>query len=428
MAVVPPVRVPVASRPLAEATGRARRVVDPDPRADPWLTALLVLSACEPAHTPLRWITDAQAARWWFLVPLWIAAAMVGLADGRGLRGAVRAPARWLLAAAVWMMLVSPVGLVPHLDLATSAGLAAFVLAGCAVVEVGGWPRMRAALFPASVILLSASALTELSGLDGERWMGVFRDANALALGCVVAAVSGLDRWMRRRGAGGLLLMWSSIPLLLLSDGRMAMVALVVALAVVVRPALPRGFLTAALVVGLVAGAWLLADGSRREQLGRSVSRSGDTEELATVTGRTAIWEVALRNVGDRPLTGVGAGSTPEVFASAPPDGRIEYFEVVHGHDLWVQLALSGGIPAVVLVALGGVGYARRAARRPIRDREALVLAIVIQGLTEDVVAEPHLALLVVAAAFASVSRRTRASSGGAPGSPAVAGQATQTA
>jgi O-antigen ligase len=337
-------------------------------------------------------------------VPLWSCMLLLASIDGRGLRAARRAPTRWLLCCGLWMMVVSPFGLVPHLDLATAAGFTTFVLFGASIVDAGGWPRLRGAVFPASVVLLTASVLTELSGIGGSRWMGVFRDPNALAFGCVIAALSGLDRWMRG-GRGGLLLAAAALPILVLTDGRMAMIALVVGAAALVRPVLPRFVVPAALLITVVGALFLATDTSLGERASRTVSRSGEASEIATVTGRTEIWDVAIDDLRHRPLTGIGAGSTPEAFEVAVEQGRIG-FAVTHGHNMWIQLGLSGGVVAVAFAAIGSASYAVRARIRPVRDRDALMLAILIHGLTEDVVAEPRYTLIIAAAAIASTAPR----------------------
>ncbi len=382
----------------------ARVSIASAPSADTSLVVLLVLAACEPSNTPLRWLSDSETARWWFLVPVWSFALLIALVDGRGVRAGTRAPAQWLTICGIWMMAVSPFGLVPHLDLATAAGFTAFVLAGAAVVDAGGWPRVRAALFPASVVLVVASVLTELSGIGGSRWFGVFRDPNALAFGCVVAALCGVDRWMRG-GRHGLLLAASSLPVLVLTDGRIAMVALVIGVAAMVRPALPTFVVPAMFGVACIGVVLLAADDSLGERATRTVSRSGESSEITTLTGRTEIWGIALDAVTERPLMGVGAGSTTEVFERAQESERIG-FVVTHGHDLWVQLLLSGGVVAVGLVLLGTIDFTLRARARPIRDRDALLIALFVHGLTEDVVSEPRWTLIMAAAAFASTSPR----------------------
>ncbi len=387
-----------------EQRSTVRISVPQAPAPDAALVVLLVFAACEPMNTPIRWLSDAESARWYFLVPVWVFALMVGLVDGRGVRAATRPPSQWLLLCGVWMMVVSPVGLVPHLDLATAAGFTAFVLAGAAVVDAGGWPRLRAALFPASVALLAASTLTELSGIGGSRWYGVFRDPNALAFGCVIAALCGVDRWMRG-GRYGLMVASASLPVLVLTDGRIAMVALAVGTAALVRPALPRFVVPAVLCVACIGVVLLAVDDSLGERASQSVSRSGESSEITTLTGRTEIWEIAIDAVRERPLAGIGAGSTHEVFLVAQEDDRIG-FAVTHGHNLVVQLLLSGGVAAAVVVMLGALDFAVRARNRPVRDRDALMIALFVHGLTEDIVSEPRFTLILVAAAFASTAPR----------------------
>jgi O-antigen ligase len=183
---------------------------------------------------------------------------------------------------------------------------------------------------------------------------------------------------------------------------------MVLAVAVMARPALPRWVLPMSLLSLTVVGAWLLADGGRRDDIGRAISRSGDPQEITTFTGRDVIWDVAVEQISRQPLTGIGAGSTPEVFRQERLEGRIDYVDVVHAHDLWLQLGMSGGVPAMVSVGIGALGFTVRAIRRPVRDRDALMIATLVHGITEDVVAEPRYTLVIVAAAFASVARHRK--------------------
>jgi O-antigen ligase len=94
------------------------------------------------------------------------------------------------------------------------------------------------------------------------------------------------------------------------------------------------------------------------------------------------------------------------MYAVAEEQDRIG-FVVTHGHDLWVQLALSGGVVAVALVLLGSIDFAIRARIRPIRDRDALMLALLVHGITEDVMAEPRYTVIIAAAAFATAAPRS---------------------
>jgi O-antigen ligase len=90
---------------------------------------------------------------------------------------------------------------------------------------------------------------------------------------------------------------------------------------------------------------------------------------------------------------------------TAKQDDRIR-FVVTHGHNLAVQLLLSGGVVAALLVLLGVLEFAVRAHIRPVRDRDALMIAMFVHGFTEDVVSEPRSTLILVAAAFAATAPR----------------------
>lgn len=90
-----------------------------------------------------------------------------------------------------------------------------------------------------------------------------------------------------------------------------------------------------------------------------------------------------------------------EKVRAAEPD---EGFDVGTAHNLWLQLGLNGGVVAVGLVLIAFVQYALTAGVSPVRDRDAIMAALFVHGLTEDVVREPKATLLLIAAAIASVS------------------------
>ena len=81
------------------------------------------------------------------------------------------------------------------------------------------------------------------------------------------------------------------------------------------------------------------------EELRQSISPG------ATFTGRTELWKFAFENIAQRPWTGFGFESfwfTPEVYFGEP--NRELDWDVrgaVHGHNGYVDIALSMGIPAL---------------------------------------------------------------------------------
>ena len=87
-----------------------------------------------------------------------------------------------------------------------------------------------------------------------------------------------------------------------------------------------------------------------------------------TFTGRTAIWQYAIRHIAEQPWTGYGFESfwsTPVVTeAEAPYYLDWDIRGAVHGHNGYIDIALSMGLPAlactiIVLIILPLIDYAR---------------------------------------------------------------------
>ncbi|PRD41207.1 biotin transporter BioY [Phyllobacterium phragmitis] len=98
-----------------------------------------------------------------------------------------------------------------------------------------------------------------------------------------------------------------------------------------------------------------------------------------TFTGRTSIWRFALEKLTERPWTGYGFESfwsTPVVQQAANPyylDWDVR--GIVHGHDGYLDIAVTMGIPAficavIVIILLPLIDYARCR-----RNRENVLLA-----------------------------------------------------
>jgi O-antigen ligase len=73
----------------------------------------------------------------------------------------------------------------------------------------------------------------------------------------------------------------------------------------------------------------------------------------ATFTGRTELWKFAFENIAQRPWTGFGFESfwfSPMVYYGEPPtELSWDVRGAVHGHNGYVDIALTMGIPALII-------------------------------------------------------------------------------
>lgn len=175
----------------------------------------------------------------------------------------------------------------------------------------------------------------------------------------------------------------SALICLVLSNNRMAMLALLVSvttLYILKGPIARRALMVFAAVFFVVSCAALLAD-----NLMTLVSRSSDDAEILTLTGRTRIWPVVIDLWRQAPLFGYGFGSAlyilpvhPDLFSAA-----------AHSHNLYLEQLFSGGLVGLCLfvcsLAITCVVAWRRANAREL----ALLLFFLIYGLTEPVIYGP---------------------------------------
>jgi exopolysaccharide production protein ExoQ len=116
------------------------------------------------------------------------------------------------------------------------------------------------------------------------------------------------------------------------------------------------------------------------DQIAGLISRSGSTEEISSLTGRTAIWDAALELSAQRPWIGHGYGSS--VFLLAENESMVG-FNAGHAHNLFLQLLLTTGWIGVGLFTAAFVSVGMRAANGRDWVSVAMLSVVVLNGITE---------------------------------------------
>jgi exopolysaccharide production protein ExoQ len=206
--------------------------------------------------------------------------------------------------------------------------------------------------------LIAVVALPSLGIMHGEEypgtWQGIFDHKNdlgeAMSLGIItLLAVAVESTGKRRRNALAAILLCGL--LLVGSQSATAFVSTlfgagIVAIALLWRSKRHRGLVrTVTIVAVLIAGVFAFDAQGLMALLGRD----------ASLTGRTDIWPVAISGIADHPLFGYGYG----VFWL--PDGPYtdylassnwEFWNPVHAHNGFLQLALDVGLVGTTMFAL----------------------------------------------------------------------------
>lgn len=377
----------------------------------PIVLVVLIIASIEPYSIPGAPVrTDSNDwIRWVLQVPAFLIAIMLMAFQPEWIHRLWNSPARWIGLFAVWQLAVAPFGLKPQVNVLLALGFAAYSGAGAALVARGGWPRLRSYLTVSMAFVVSSSALLFVvgqgNGIQG-RLMGIMGHPNHLGGACAVAMV--LFVYQFRRGQNWMLgMIVLSAGLIVLTDSRTSMVGAMLAVAVSINDILPRW----ALPVAVGAAMTLIVLFTQTDLLvgsAGSIARSGNAEELTTLTGRTEIWEISIDAIAAEPIHGYGAGSSTTLFGLIKPDDVLGTFEINHAHNLWLQLGIIGGIPALMFVLYGLVSYMVVGSNDRVWERDAIVLAIVVYGISEPVFsAEPNIFLLIFAGCLASAGDRS---------------------
>lgn len=166
------------------------------------------------------------------------------------------------------------------------------------------------------------------------------------------------------------------------------------------------------LFAGLLIGALLIANPAR------ALNRLGNTSDDGW-GGRPMIWKTSRALAARYPLTGVGYGAYEGAMPLYQPEPRGMLMN--HAHDQYLQIAVEGGIPAVLLALVALVAFVRLHLKRQRHDHGAHrylrsgaligLLGLAVQSVWETPFLTPAVLWLAAAAAGIATSRQSSSDS-----------------
>jgi hypothetical protein len=180
---------------------------------------------------------------------------------------------------------------------------------------------------------------------------------------------------------------------LILSEARMSLVATLLGV-VLILMCEARGPLLLVLQIAMVVtfgfGTIVVLGDTTLSQY---VSRTGNAQDASSFTGRSLVWRAAVDQDNDA------------FFQQAAARGDIQ-IPIFHAHNAFVETTLETGLIGGSLLVATLVGFAmmNRPRRKRRSGRDAAVMAFVILGMTEALVAEGTLAVLILGAALGSLA------------------------
>ena len=252
------------------------------------------------------------------------------------------------------------------------------VFYGSAAFVLGSW---LAYWFVPSVGVFSEATtdgqfVTRMGGLTHPNTLGQTAGLT-LVLGLLLYRDSKKFSWFRA------LVVVAAVGALIGSLSRTSLLASISAVLVVYRMHIfQRRYMMTAIVCGIAGICLLMAatmftdiESKVASKLGM-LSKSGDTSELTSATGRTDIWAKAIDLISHRPVQGYGAATSKVLLKDYS----------MHTHNLVLNIALSTGVIGGLLAFWMCFERVIRlfVARHPIAD--ALVVLILVNGLFENVI------------------------------------------
>ena len=119
-------------------------------------------------------------------------------------------------------------------------------------------------------------------------------------------------------------------------------------------------------------------EGSTLSKLAGSVSKTGDTAELTSGTGRAVIWAESIRVISEKPLTGFGFGAAQELL--------LDYSQSTH--NMFLHAAMISGVFGAGLMVCLALWLLNVSFNSQFRAVSALAIFVLVSGFFEDTVLE----------------------------------------
>ena len=218
----------------------------------------------------------------------------------------------------------------------------------------------------------------------GNRLSGVTGNPNSMGLMAAFTLIIGIH-YARKYASRNLVIyiacMLLNLTALLMSNSRTSLAAMLVSLtAAYFLNFTPHRILAASTLACLALSFFFLVD---IDALMAILSRSGKAEEITSATGRTYIWEVAIRLIQERPLTGWGYTSTKEILP-------LHAHEIGHApqstHNLYLQMLFSMGIPGLTTFLAMFIMKFYYAMKFNDFFKVTILIFLLLHGLTESTI------------------------------------------
>ncbi len=378
---------PAISTTAAVAVGAVGALLVADP-------SVLAVSGAAGAADLLRWSQWAVLA----VAPVVAAPVLTGRLTAR--------PLGWLLAFHAWAVATAVLADAPGLAFLRSLALLSVTLLAVHVVERHGWPTLTAGVVATLWWTLAggllAVVLLDVPARAGGRLQLLTPEHNQLgrlAALAVVASVALLGRsGTAARAVGGASFLLG-VVVLGLTGSRTAMAAAILGLLVAMARRLGALVLVALVALGLTTLAVVAVTGVE-DRLLDAAAREDDGGDLRTATGRTGIWDAMLDVWLEEPVTGHGTGTDSALTLAESQDGRIGFI-ARNTQNLAVHELVEHGVVGAFLLVGAVLSYAAVTGRPPRPVRDALLVVLLVGGISEAVLDRPDVSLLVLAAVLA---------------------------